>query len=248
MIRSVRIPQHFIKHAPTVSSLSVPTHHLHFRYNSQATTVPGSSKANDAKFHKPKQASDAEAGSQEPSEAADAAATILAELRDKQINPKKATWLEALREKEKLQAEGKRIDSFVYNNPVTAKVGEKTRADSFSYLLLPFKDDQWLCDAYINAFGRLRAGQLFQDLDALAGRIAYRHCSPAEPVNVTASVDRIYMVKKVDEISKFNFVLAGSVTWTGDQVWKSQSRVMHLKLILRRKISRLIPCLIPMCF
>ncbi|CAD1811566.1 hypothetical protein FOB58_003666 [Candida parapsilosis] len=215
MIRSVRIPQHFIKHAPTVSSLSVPTHHLHFRYNSQATTVPGSSKANDAKFHKPKQASDAEAGSQEPSEAADAAATILAELRDKQINPKKATWLEALREKEKLQAEGKRIDSFVYNNPVTAKVGEKTRADSFSYLLLPFKDDQWLCDAYINAFGRLRAGQLFQDLDALAGRIAYRHCSPAEPVNVTASVDRIYMVKKVDEISKFNFVLAGSVTWTG---------------------------------
>ncbi|CAK9441214.1 uncharacterized protein LODBEIA_P50830 [Lodderomyces beijingensis] len=161
-------------------------------------------------FHRPDTV-----GSQEPSDAADAAATILAEMRDKQTNPNKATWIDALREREKLKAEGKTIDSFTYVNPITTEVGEKTRQDSFTYLLLPFKNDKWLCDAYINAFGRLRVGQLFQDLDALAGRIAYRHCSPAEPVNVTASVDRIYMVKKVDEIINYNFVLAGSVTWTG---------------------------------
>ena len=210
MIRSVRFARPFFKHSPFVVSRPAATQ-LQLRYNSQATEK----QHNDAKFHKPTQIGDAEAGSQEPSEAADAAATILAELRDMQINPQKATWLEALKEKEKMQAEGKRIDSFVYTNPVTTTVGEKTRADSFSYLLLPFKEEPWLCDAYINAFGRLRAGQLFQDLDALAGRIAYRHCSPAEPVNVTASVDRIYMVKKVDEISKFNFLLAGSVTWSG---------------------------------
>ncbi|EMG48256.1 TE2 Acyl-coenzyme A thioesterase 2 [Candida maltosa Xu316] len=155
------------------------------------------------------------AGSDEPAEAADAAATILTDLRDKQTNPNKATWLEALNEREKMRAQGKRIDSFSYVDPKTTDVAEKTRNDSFSFLLLPFKDDKWLCDVYINAFGRLRVAQLFQDLDALAGRIAYRHCSPAEPVNVTASVDRIYMVKKVDEINNYNFVLAGSVTWTG---------------------------------
>ncbi|CAI5759585.1 unnamed protein product [Candida verbasci] len=170
------------------------------RFNSQAS----------ANFHKPDKA-----GSNQPAEAADAAATILADLRDKQINPNKSTWIDALKEQERLIKEGKTIDSFNYVDPVTTEVGEKTRSDSFTFLELPFKKDKWLCDAYINAFGRLRAGQLFQDLDALAGRIAYRHCSPAEPVNVTASVDRIYMVKKVDEIEKYNFILAGAVSWTG---------------------------------
>lgn len=155
------------------------------------------------------------AASFEPADAADATATILADQNDMQKFPNKATWIAALREREKQLAEGKTIDSYSYVTPVTTEVGEKTRNESFSYLALPFKDDQWLCDQYMNAFGRLRAGQLFQDLDALAGRIAYRHCAPAEPVNVTASVDRIYMVKKVDEITNYNFVLAGAVTWTG---------------------------------
>ncbi|KAG7664156.1 uncharacterized protein J8A68_002339 [[Candida] subhashii] len=154
-------------------------------------------------------------GSDDPAEAADAAATILAQVRDSQTNPNKSTWIDALREREKQLSEGKVIDSFAYVDPKTTEVSDKTRDDSFTYLSLPFKEDQWLCDAYINAQGRLRAGQMFQDLDALAGRIAYRHCAPAEPVNVTASVDRIYMVKKVDEIVNYNFVLAGSCTWTG---------------------------------
>lgn len=164
-------------------------------------------------FHQ--QNANLQAGSSIPAEAADAAATVLSDKRDYEKLDHKATWLDALKERERQLADGKVLDSFVYMNPKTTEVGEKTRAESFSYLLLPFKDDKFLCDAYINAFGRLRAGQLFQDLDALAGRIAYRHCAPAEPVNVTASVDRIYMVKKVDEIHNYNFVLAGSVTWTG---------------------------------
>lgn len=176
-----------------------PQSQLLLRFNSQ--------KIN---FHKPDKAY-----SNERSDAADAAATILSELHDEKVHPNKATWLDALKQREKFQAEGKTLDSYSYIDPITTAVGEKTRSDSFSYLILPFKDDKWLCDAYINAFGRLRVGQLFQDLDALAGRIAYRHCSPAEPVNVTASVDRIYMIKKVDEITNYNFVLAGSVTWTG---------------------------------
>lgn len=159
--------------------------------------------------------SNLQAGSTVPSEAADAAATVISDQKDANTIAHNATWLEALTERDKQAAEGNVLDSFSYMNPKTTEVGERTRSESFSYLLLPFKDDKWLCDAYINAFGRLRAGQLFQDLDALAGRIAYRHCAPAEPMNVTASVDRIYMVKKVDDIQNYNFVLAGCVTWTG---------------------------------
>lgn len=167
-------------------------------------------KVSTLNFHRPDSA-----GSSDAADAADAAATVMADQQDMQKLPNKATWLDALREREKQTAAGKTLDSYSYINPKTTEVGEKTRSESFSFLTLPFKDDKWLCDAYINASGRLRAGQLFQDLDALAGRIAYRHCSPAEPVNVTASVDRIYMVKKVDEIQNYNFVLAGAVTWTG---------------------------------
>lgn len=156
-----------------------------------------------------------QAGSTVPSEAADASATVISDQKDASTIGHSATWLDALTEQDKQAAEGNVLDSFSYMNPKSTEVGERTRPESFSYLVLPFKDDKWLCDAYINAFGRLRAGQLFQDLDALAGRIAYRHCAPAEPMNVTASVDRIYMVKKVDEIQNYNFVLAGCVTWTG---------------------------------
>ncbi|GEQ70383.1 hypothetical protein JCM33374_g4060 [Metschnikowia sp. JCM 33374] len=150
-----------------------------------------------------------------PAAAADATATVNADQRDNQVSPQTATWLDALTERARQLKDGKTLDSYSYINPKTTKVSERTRAESFSYLLLPFKDDKWLCDAYINAFGRLRVGQLFQDLDALAGRIAYKHCAPAEPVNVTASVDRILMLKKVDEIQNYNFVLAGAVSWTG---------------------------------
>lgn len=189
----------------------VPHHSLITAVRSKSTTVEN--------FHRP----DTVAGSNIPADAADAAATILADaldpqrtlFRDDTKSPNKVTWSLALKERQKQLKEGKILDSFAYRTPKTYVVGEKTAAESFCYLSLPFKDDIWLRDSYINAAGRLRVGQLFQDLDALAGRIAYRHCAPAEPVNVTASVDRIYMVKKVDEIEKYNFVLAGSVVWTG---------------------------------
>lgn len=127
----------------------------------------------------------------------------------------KATWLNALEEREKQLAQGKIIDSYVYNSVKSTEVSEKTRDESFSYLTLPFRDDPMVADFYVNAAGRMRMGQIFQDLDALAGRIAYRHTAPAEPVIVTASVDRIYLLKAIDFISDYNVILSGAVVWTG---------------------------------
>lgn len=163
-----------------------------------------------------------ESGSSDGSKAEDASATFLADKRDvNRINQSfedknlRATWLTALAERKRQLAQGKVIDSYSYNTPQKPVIQDKTRAESFSYLVLPFKEDPWLTDFYASAAGRMRMGQIFQDLDALAGRIAYRHVSPAMPIIVTASVDRIYMVKRVDDIQNKNFILSGSVIWTG---------------------------------
>ncbi|AET40131.1 uncharacterized protein Ecym_5376 [Eremothecium cymbalariae DBVPG len=127
----------------------------------------------------------------------------------------KATWVNALNERKRQLAQGKIIDSYVYNNVKSTEIGERTRQDSFSYLILRFKDDPLTADFYVNAAGRIRMGQIFQDLDALAGCIAYKHTAPSEPVMVTASVDRIYLLKPLDSVTDYNVVLSGSVVWTG---------------------------------
>lgn len=154
-----------------------------------------------------------------PEDAADATSTVLADAIDfqKRIQAKdRVTWWEILEKKNQRQKEGKNIDSLTIDDVKTTKIIEKTRADSFSFITLPFKDDLFLRDFYINAPGRLRFGHLFQDLDALAGRVAAKHCKPAEPMNVTASIDRIYVTKKIDEIDKYNFLIVGFVTYTGN--------------------------------
>ncbi|QPG73187.1 hypothetical protein FOA43_000493 [Brettanomyces nanus] len=153
-----------------------------------------------------------------PEDAADATSTVLSDAVDfqKRLQSKnRLTWWEILQKRSERIKEGKMSDSDTLDDVKTTAITDKTRSDSFSYVCLPFKDDIFLRDFYINAPGRLRFGHLFQDLDALAGRVASRHCKPAEPMNVTASIDRIYVTKKIDEIDKFNFVLVGFVTYTG---------------------------------
>lgn len=152
-------------------------------------------------------------------QAPDALTTITNDLVNEakrlQSGTKKSTWLQALKERQKQLASGKVLDLYNYTTPGTCEIKERRRSDSFTFLLLPFKDDAWLLDSYVNAFGRLKVGQLFQDLDALAGLIAYKHCLPAEPMIVTASVDRVCMLQRVDEISKYNLMVSGSVVWVG---------------------------------
>ncbi|KAK9366923.1 HotDog domain-containing protein [Lipomyces kononenkoae] len=122
------------------------------------------------------------------------------------------TWLEALHARE----EGRPASITGFGKGSGDKpptILERSMDDSYTSIFLPFKQDEWLLDAYVNSSGRLRIGQIFQDLDALAGVIAYKHCAPAEPTIVTASVDRISLqgVKTpLDDVE-----LSGNVTWTG---------------------------------
>ncbi|GAV53360.1 hypothetical protein ZYGR_0AI06440 [Zygosaccharomyces rouxii] len=126
-----------------------------------------------------------------------------------------ATWLNALAERQRQLAQGKVIDSYSYSHVNSTDVIDKTRKDSFAFVALPFRDDPVVADFYVNAAGRLRMGQLFQDLDSLAGKIAYQHTAPVEPMIVTASVDRIYLLQNVNYIADVNVILSGSVIYTG---------------------------------
>ncbi|SCV05477.1 LANO_0H08350g1_1 [Lachancea nothofagi CBS 11611] len=176
----------------------------------------------------------------------DAAATTLTDQYEhmrlsgtpKTVGGYEATWLNALAEREKQLAQGKIIDSYVYSSVKSTEVGEKTHKDSFAYLTLPFREDPNVADFYVNAAGRLRMGQIFQDLDALAGRIAYRHTSPAEPVIVTASVDRIYLLKSIDCMVDYNVILSGAVVWTGRSSMEIAIKATAIKGDLPKEITQ----------
>ncbi|KAI8339003.1 acyl-CoA hydrolase [Chlamydoabsidia padenii] len=95
---------------------------------------------------------------------------------------------------------------------------EKTMAESHMDFYLPFKSSPELLEEYIFVDGRIRTGKLLEDLDALAGAIAYKHIDnndpDASPVTiVTASVDRLdlFLPKAVE-----NYRLSGNVTYVGN--------------------------------
>lgn len=46
---------------------------------------------------------------------------------------------------------------------------------------LPFTTDQELAANYRNPWDRVRVGRLLEDLDSLAGNIAFAHCDDGDP-------------------------------------------------------------------
>lgn len=78
--------------------------------------------------------------------------------------------------------------------------------------MLPLSKDEWLVDGYVNASGQLRLGTLFQDLDALAGVVGYKHTGPG-PTTVTAAVDRISIIRPLEEFCDLE--LSGFVSYVG---------------------------------
>ena len=92
----------------------------------------------------------------------------------------------------------------------------RTPAESRVQVEYEFKTNAFLREAYRNPWGQMRLGKLMEDLDALAGNIAYLHGGrnhPERPVIVTASVDRIRLRERPQ--MEENQLLSGHVTWTG---------------------------------
>ena len=79
-----------------------------------------------------------------------------------------------------------------------------------------FSTDAALADRYRNAWDGLRVGVLLEDLDALAGTVAFKHCNAglaAKPHIVTASVDRIQLSQRLG--LQQDMALRGRVVHTG---------------------------------
>jgi len=96
----------------------------------------------------------------------------------------------------------------------------KTAESSATSVVYGFSDptNSLLVDHYRNPWGFLRVGRLLEDLDALAGTIAFEHCRVDDPLVldqhlVTASVDRIRYTHRPN--LKDDIKLSGQVTWVG---------------------------------
>ena len=108
-------------------------------------------------------------------------------------------------------------DVMQYDTSKPFELRKRRPSESRTTIVLPFSTDKQMRESYINLSNGLRIGLLLEDLDSLAGEIAYKHTDgldPRRPVTiVTASVDRIEMLNNI--LPYFDLRLDGKVTWTG---------------------------------
>ena len=88
-------------------------------------------------------------------------------------------------------------------------------SDSAIEKILPFSTDLDLRERYINFFAGLRLGKLLEDLDLIAGQVAYKHTEGWERglTIVTAACDRIDLLGELR--SNFDLQLLSSINWVG---------------------------------
>ena len=110
-------------------------------------------------------------------------------------------------------------DSKQYEPP--SKVGKHPSESAVGIAYL-FSQDQFLLETYRNPYGEMRFGKILEDLDALAGNIAFNHVE-GNPLIVTAGVDRI-RVRRRPEIGKDQF-LSGKVTWVGSSSMEIRMKI-----------------------
>jgi acyl-coenzyme A thioesterase 9 len=119
------------------------------------------------------------------------------------------------------RAASKKIETISEEELVSLQLPEiltKTPSESRIKMRYAFKTAPTLKDQYANAWGYIRVGRVLEDLDALAGNVAFHHCKDDNPNTlfpslVTASVDNMKMLNRFtmdDDID-----LVGSVAWTG---------------------------------
>lgn len=104
------------------------------------------------------------------------------------------------------------------NLPSPKHLMEKSPADSSVAITYPFTSDQGLKSKYANSWGYIRMGVLLEDLDALAGTVAFNHCDDNNPETrplliVTACVDQISIRRPLR--MTHDIELSGQVSWVG---------------------------------
>lgn len=116
------------------------------------------------------------------------------------------------------------------------KTIEKNMSDSYVEEFLPFKSSPTLLDEYITTGGKIRIGKIFEDIDALAGAIAYKHVDTfvenSRPLTcVTASVDRmeLLMPNTIEDLK-----LSGHVAYVGNSSMegKNKTSILYLWIII----------------
>ena len=98
----------------------------------------------------------------------------------------------------------------------------KTPSQSETKVEYPFTSNELLAESYRSPWNTMRIGRLLEDLDALAGNIAFYHVRQegatehtVHPLIVTASVDRIQMRNDHSPTMPADQVLSGRVTFVG---------------------------------
>jgi acyl-coenzyme A thioesterase 9 len=97
----------------------------------------------------------------------------------------------------------------------------KAPSDSSTSVRYNFSTDSSLVEEYSNTWGHIRMGRVFEDLDALAGTIAFEHCTDATnpehietPLHIiTSSVDRVTITHRAN--LRDDMVLSGKILFAG---------------------------------
>ena len=91
--------------------------------------------------------------------------------------------------------------------------------------------DKELRNRYESAFGTLRVGRLLEDMDALAGSVAYLHVDDgdpdtAPPILVTASMERLEVRDDTLALDE-DYNLVGSLVWAGRSSLEIVAELRH---------------------
>ncbi|PKA59283.1 hypothetical protein AXF42_Ash001377 [Apostasia shenzhenica] len=118
------------------------------------------------------------------------------------------------------------------DGPPQSELLTRTPAQSRMSIAYNFSSDYILREQYRDPWNEVRIGKLLEDLDALAGTIAVKHCSDDDSTTrplllVTASVDKM-VLKKPLCVDK-NLKICGAVTWVGRSSIEIQTKVTQLE-------------------
>ncbi|XP_054811847.1 acyl-coenzyme A thioesterase 4, mitochondrial-like isoform X2 [Prosopis cineraria] len=102
--------------------------------------------------------------------------------------------------------------------PSQSQLISKTPSRSRTSIFYDFASDYVLREQYRNPWNQIRMGKLVEDLDALAGTIAFKHSCNEDGTTrplilVTASVDKMVLKKPI--LVDNDLTIGGAVTWVG---------------------------------